>query len=244
MGTVFSFDIRGKGVPPTALEEAIRWLHRMDAMFSTYRPDSEISRLDRGEITVSHCPPEVREVLSLAADAKGRSGGYFSTTIDGHLDPSGMVKGWAIEKASSILRCAGSTAHAVNGGGDIQATGLPAPGRPWSIGVASPFQPRTLVGTVTGPLTGADFAVATSSTAERGPHVLDPLTGRPATTLASITLVGERLAVVDAYATAALAMGAAARDWIDQLTGIEAFAVTAEGRSWHTSRFPLLRPAR
>ncbi|MCZ2404217.1 FAD:protein FMN transferase [Paenarthrobacter sp. Z7-10] len=243
MGTVFSFDIRGAGVPLTALEEAIRWLHRMDAMFSTYRADSEISRMDRGEIAPSDCSPEVREVLGLAAEAGERSSNYFSTSINGRLDPSGMVKGWAIEKVSIFLRNAGSTVHALNGGGDIQFVGLPAPARPWTIGVASPFQPRTLATTVSGPTTGADFAVATSSTAERRLHVVDPFTGRPATTLASITLTGERLTVVDAYATAALAMGEAARDWIEQLPGIEAFAVTADGRSWHTCQFPLHRPS-
>lgn len=239
MGTVFSVDIRGDDVPDSAVDNAIHWLHRMDAMFSTYRPDSEISRLDRREITLADCSPEVHEVFSLVAEISRDSGGYFSPAVNDHLDPSGIVKGWAIEKASTILRDAGSTTHAVNGGGDVQLIGLSSPGQPWTIGVASPFHPRTLAATITGPNTGADFAVATSSTAERGLHVVDPFTDQPVTALASITLTGERLTAVDAYATAALAMGAKARDWIEELRGIEAFAVTADGQSWHTNQFPI-----
>src|SRR5450759_1820513 len=131
----------------------------------------------------------------------------------GRLDPSGVVKGWAIERASDILRAGGSANHAVNGGGDIQLAGEAAPGQPWRVGIAHPHQPGELVTVVS----GRDIAVATSGTAERGDHIVNPVTGRPATELASITLVGRDLTTVDAYATAAAAMGNAAREWVLEL---------------------------
>lgn len=238
MGTVFSFDIRSPEVAPHSLAEVIDWLHTMDAMFSTYRPDSEICRLDRGELALEQCSPEVHEVLALCADATEVSGGYFSTQIHGRLDPSGMVKGWAVEKASTMLRAAGSTAHAINGGGDIQLAGDAAPGRPWSVGIADPFHRGRIAATVS----GTGIAIATSSTAERGAHIINPLAGAPATTLASITLTGDDITTVDAYATAALAMDEEARNWIEAQPGIEAFAITAAGKTWQTPRFPARQP--
>jgi thiamine biosynthesis lipoprotein len=85
---------------------------------------------------------------------------------------------------------------------------------------------------------GTDLAVATSGNAERGHHIADPATGRPATGLASITLVGRHLTEVDALATAAFVMGDAAGEWVSARRGIEAYAVRADGRSWWTPGFP------
>ncbi len=237
MGTVFSFDVRGPvdaADAADALAQAVAWLHRVDETFSTYRPDSPVSRLGRGEIGLDDCPPEVAEILDMCDLAAQASHGYFTTYPGGRLDPSAMVKGWAIEQASHILRRAGAVNHCVNGGGDVQLAGTAAPGRPWRVGVAHPLRPGDLATLVT----GSDLAVATSGTAERGPHILDPHTGRPATELASITLVGASLTMTDAYATAAFAMGGAAEEWVTGLEGVEAFAVTASGGTWHTPGFP------
>lgn len=234
MGTVFSFDLRGRHVTADALEQVIGWLHRMDAVFSTYRRGSEISRLDRGDLRLVDCSPEVHDVLELCAQVGRESGGYFNPNLPGGPDPSGMVKGWAIERASEMLRAAGSAAHAVNGGGDIRLHGQPEPGRPRTIGIANPFRRAALATTVP----GTEMAVATSSTAERGLHVTNPHSGQPATALASITLTGERLTTVDAYATAALAMGEEAKTWVSGLPGIEAFAIIATGGTWQTENFP------
>jgi thiamine biosynthesis lipoprotein len=143
------------------------------------------------------------------------------------------VKGWAIERAAAMLTAAGSAEHSVNGGGDIQCVGDRGPGQPWRVGIADPLRPGALALVVT----GQDFAVATSGVAERGTHIVNPHTGQPAAGLASLTMIGARLAATDAYATAAFAMGAAARDWVEDLDGYEAFAVTPGGQVWHTSGF-------
>lgn len=236
MGTVFSFDIRDE--PTTAvhraLAEAVRQLHQVDAVFSTYRPDSHISRLDRGEIRLADCPPEVHEVLSLCAQAAHVTDGWFSIVPAGALDPSGLVKGWATEAASRLLHEAGAHHTCVNGGGDLRLRGRAAPGAPWRIGIAHPLQPGELLTVITA---DHELAVATSGTAERGAHILDPHSGTPATAFASLTVVGPRLTMTDAYATAAFAMGEDARDWLEALDGHEALAVLPDGRSWQTSGF-------
>ncbi|WP_443071517.1 FAD:protein FMN transferase [Streptomyces sp. NBC_01465] len=236
MGTVFSFDIRDEPTSAirSALAEAVRQLHRVDAVFSTYRHDSHISRLDRGEIRLGDCPSEVREVLSLCAEAAHVSDGWFSVVPAGTLDPSGLVKGWATETASQLLYEAGAHHTCINGGGDLQLRGQAARGTPWRIGIAHPLHPGELLTVVTAP---HDLAVATSGTAERGAHILDPHRGTPATAFASLTLVGPRLTFTDTYATAAFARGEGAQDWVEGLAGYEALAVLPDGRQWSTSGF-------
>ena len=229
MGTVVSFD-----VPDWAgqvVDGAVRWLHWVDTTFSPYLQDSDVSRFGRGSVPLSECAPELAEVLAACADVSARSGGYFTVRPGGRFDPSGYVKGWAIERAAAMLTAAGSAEHSVNGGGDIQCVGDRGVGQPWRVGIADPLRPGALALVVV----GQDFAVATSGVAERGPHIVDPHTGQPATGLVSITVVGATLAATDAYATAAFAMGPAARDWVESLDGYEAFAITPGGLTWQTS---------
>ncbi|MET9886140.1 FAD:protein FMN transferase [Streptomyces sp. NPDC006430] len=236
MGTVFSFDIRDE--PTTAIQQAlaaaVRQLHQVDEVFSTYRPGSHISRLDRGEIRLADCPPEVHEVLSLCARASHVTDGWFSILPSDTLDPSGLVKGWATEAASRLLHEAGAHHTCVNGGGDLQIRGRAAPDTPWRIGIAHPLRPGELATVITA---DHDMAVATSGTAERGAHIFDPHSGTPATAFASLTVIGPRLTMTDAYATAAFARGSGARDWLEGLDGYEALAVLPDGRRWQTSGF-------
>jgi FAD:protein FMN transferase len=230
MGTVVSLDIPAAAA--AVLPRVLRWLHWVDATFSPYRDDSDVSRFRRGELTLAQCAPELAEVLGECAIIREVSDGYFTTTPGGRFDPSGLVKGWAIERAATMLSAAGFAGHCVNGGGDLQCSGEPQAGQPWRVGIADPLRP----GEIAVVLAGRDFAVATSGTAERGAHIVNPHTGRPASGLASVTVVGPRLAAADAYATAAFAMGDAARAWAESLAGHEAFGVTADGGTWQTSR--------
>ncbi|MEV7127137.1 FAD:protein FMN transferase [Streptomyces sp. NPDC093260] len=230
MGTVFSFDVRG-GEPEAvraALREAVAGLHRVDEVFSTYRADSEVSRLVRGELTVAQCDPLVAEVLALGAEAERTSDGWFSLRYQGRLDPTGVVKGWAAERAARLVASAGAGGVSVNGGGDVQLLGSPGADRPWRVGVSDPLRPGGLAAVVSA--AGApELAVATSGTAERGDHIVDPRTGRAAVTdLLSVTVVAPRLVWADCWATAAFAMGAReGLAWLESLPGVEALLITA-----------------
>ncbi len=226
MGTVFSLDLRDP-VPTGTVEAVVAMLHRLDELCSTYRPDSEVSRLRRGELELAHADPEVRTAAELCDQARELTGGWFDAAADGRFDPSGVVKGWAVERAAALLVAAGSSRHSVNGGGDV-AVGLgPEPGRPWRVGVADPLHPGSLLAAVRLETGG----VATSGTAERGGHVLDPRTGRPAGGLAGATVVGPSLLRADVLATAALAAGAVgAPDLLVEHPGYEWLLVTDDGR--------------
>ncbi|MGW1725165.1 FAD:protein FMN transferase [Streptomyces sp. NPDC002306] len=231
MGTVFSFDVRGgePGAVRGALDEAVAALHRADEVFSTYRDDSQVSRLARGELSVEECAPEVAEVLELGAEAERVSDGWFSMSYQGRLDPTGIVKGWAAERAAGLLAAVpGVTGVSVNGGGDVQLCGAPGTQRPWRVGVADPLRPGGLAAVISA--AGTDrLAVATSGTAERGAHIVDPRTGRSAVTdLVAVTVVGPSLTWSDCWATAAFAMGSReALGWLEGLPDVEALLITA-----------------
>jgi thiamine biosynthesis lipoprotein len=235
MGTVVAFEVRHRsaGQARPALGAAVEWLHWVDATFSTYRTDSEISRLDRGELSESDCHAEVRHVLALCEDLRVTTSGFFDARASGRLDPSGVVKGWAVERASEMLTGFGCPDHLIDGGGDVRVHGSAGEGADWQIGVVHPFR----LDAYCAALHLGRGAVATSGTYQRGFHVLDPTTGRPAMELAAVTVVGPDLTRADAYATAALAMGPSALSWLDRVAGFEALIVGADGRGWETSGF-------
>jgi thiamine biosynthesis lipoprotein len=233
MGMPIGIDVRDhldQSTIDEAIEAAYRWLHWVDATFSTYKDDSEISRLGRGELTLEACAPEVREVLERCEELRRETGGYFDVraTFDGQLDPSGLVKGWSVDRASAILSSAGSSVHCINAGGDVRTRGAPRPGDLWHVGIAHPHQHDALTTVVA----VGDGAVATSGISERGMHVFDPHSGRAALDLASVTVIGAELATTDAYATAALAMGLDAPAWLARLDGYAALVIDAGGYQW------------
>jgi thiamine biosynthesis lipoprotein len=167
------------------------WLRWVDATFSTYRADSEISRLDRGELGDPH--PAVCEVLARCEELRVETDGLFDARAGGRLDPSGYVKGWAVQRAAAF----GRGRFLIDAGGDVVLRGT------WRVGIRHPQEHDKLAAAIT----VSDCAIATSGTYERGPHILDPRTGRPATGLSSVTVVGRDLGTADAYATAAFAAG-------------------------------------
>jgi FAD:protein FMN transferase len=227
MGTAISVDVRDQAVAPSALEEAFEYLRDIDRRFSTYKPDSEVSRLSRGELSEDGCSPDVRLVLELCEQIREVSQGYFDIRAhrtDGGLDPSGLVKGWALENAGRILDTAGAHNYCINGGGDIVVRGEAAPATPWRIGIRHPLQ-ADKVATV---VTVLDGAVATSGEYERGEHVRDPFTGKAPRGTLSITIIGPSLTYADAYATAAFAMGPTGLAWVAGLAGYSGCAITAD----------------
>jgi thiamine biosynthesis lipoprotein len=219
-----------------ALEAAFAELRRADELFSPFKPSSQISQLRQGATSLERCDPDVREVLTLCERLRHVTGGYFDAYAAGpdRLDPCGVVKGWAAERASAILAGAGVPTHYVSAGGDVCLRGRPHGDRLWRVGIADPHRPGELLATIQ----SSDLAVATSGIAERGTHVLDPHRGAPAFELASVTVIGSSLTLADAYATAAVAMGVPALDWLDDLEGYEALLVDAAGDVRWTPGFP------
>jgi thiamine biosynthesis lipoprotein len=234
MGMPVTIDVRDADVGPAALEEAFADLRLVDLLCSTYREDSEVSRIDRGALRPADASPEVRQVLDLCRRYERATGGWFSAWIGGRLEPSGLVKGWAIDRACTILERHGARSYFVDAGGDVAARGHRGDGTPWRVGIRHPVERSKVVRVVL----ASDLAVATSGTYEKGGHVLDPHTGRPATALLSVTVVGTDIVDADVHATATLAMGSL--DLVEALDGYEGYAIRPDLRATWTAGFDAL----
>jgi thiamine biosynthesis lipoprotein len=240
MGTAVSIDIAdplSRAAATGLAADVWAWLHEVDRRFSTYREDSEVNRLQRGELAAADFSADLRTVLNACAALWKETDGYFDAFATGRLDPSGYVKGWAVELASTRLTAAGSQHHCVNAGGDIRVRGRTAKGEPWRVGIRHPWHADKLSWV----LAVTDAAVATSGSYERGDHVVNPRAGGPARGLQSVTVVGPDLSIADAYATTALAMGVPGLAWLAGLAarGYESAAVTHDGRAFHSDRLPV-----
>lgn len=229
-GTVVSIDVRDVDATPTAVDAA--WasvraeLHRIDAVFSTFRADSVISRLRSGGTHV--VADDVAGVIDRCLEARLATDGRFDPwQVAGGFDPSGLVKGWAADRCAAILQRHGLRSFTVDAAGDLVCRGsidsIDAT-RGWPIGIAHPAQPGEVIAVVD----VRDGAIATSGTSQRGEHVIDPSTGQPATGARQATVVGPDGALADAIATALVVSGSAGAAWFSALPGWSAYVVDAD----------------
>jgi thiamine biosynthesis lipoprotein len=239
MGTAVSIDVRDD-LPDDALVDVIAWLHHVDATFSTYRADSPISRIGTGTASAADLTEEVVEVLALCEALHDDTGGAFDAYVvpapnGSSFDPSGVVKGWAIERAAAILERHGAANLCINAGGDVVLRGHPRRGAPWRVGIRHPDLPDLSAAVVAG---AGRLAIATSATYERGAHIIDPATGEPTAELASVTIVGPDLTYADAYATAVFVMGTEGLLWLAREHPDHAgFVITREDTTLSTANF-------
>ena len=234
MGMPVSLALRGRHAADAAGRDAwgevMATLRDVDRVFSTWRRESFVSRLDRGEVTLADGPPEVAQVLALGERAARESYGAFATRLPGpdgreHLDPSGVVKGWAVERAAHALRRLADTDFALSAGGDMVVRTLDPAAPAWRVGVEDPHDP----GRVLAVLPVHTGAVATSGTAHRGAHLVDARTGLVPRGVASVSVVASSLTWADIDATAAYALGPGAADWLRTRPGRTALVVWADG---------------
>jgi thiamine biosynthesis lipoprotein len=255
MGMPISVHLRGPGCSGEgrprireAVEAVFADLRAVDARLSRWKPDSELNRLRRGELTLDACHPEVRQVHRLCLHALEITDGWFDAWLPGPglaagagrthgpgddrlFDPTGLVKGWAVERAARHLATLDGHDHLVNAGGDITVSCRRTDTPDWQVGVEDPRDgSRTLL---TVPLRVG--AVATSGTAARGEHIIDPTTGTPATRLAAVTVIGPELVWADVHATAAFAQGPASRVRLAGLAEHAAVLVSGDGTVTTTS---------
>ena len=246
MGTVCSFAAVPGGLPPDAVRAAIgaacRVLHRCDAVFSTWDSGSPVSRLRRGEAALGQMPPEFAEVLAECHAAKKASGGWYDPwAMPGGFDPTGLVKGWAVERALAELRRAGLPGALLNGGGDVAVFGAPADGQRWRVGIRHPWRPGALACIVEAGQGPGMAAVATSGPYERGAHLIDPATGRPASRAASATVTGPSLALADALATGVAVGGDEALALVAGLPGYAGYLIRPDGSEADTGNIAFAR---
>jgi thiamine biosynthesis lipoprotein len=228
MGMAVSIDIRDPATPPAAIGDVVDWLHHVDRTFSTHKSESPISAIGRGELDLDDAGDEIRDVLRLCEALRLDSNGVFDAfevpAPNGtRFDPSGLVKGWSIERAAELLERHGCRNFCLNAGGDIAIRGNPTGNDPWRVGVRHPAEAHQLALVINA---HQRLAIATSATYERGAHIIDPRTGQYTTELASVTVVGPDLTFADAYATTVFVMGLGGLAWLTDHAGYDAYVIT------------------
>jgi thiamine biosynthesis lipoprotein len=234
MRTAVLFDIRDRPIPQDALDEAVAALHWVDATFSVHRHESEISQISRGEPMVAGADPRVWEVLAACDGLRRGTSGAFDHRPSGDLDPSGYVKGWAVEAAAGVLAGCGITSFLISAGGDIVARGAPEGSDGWRVGIQDPDKVESTLGTVE----LHDSAIATSGQYERGPHIWG-ITGDNEN-LVSVSIVGPDLGIADALATAVFASGLRDAGWLADFPDYAFIAVTSDRRILRSPAAPFV----
>lgn len=208
---------------------------QVDERFSTYKETSEITAINKKRLHPSEYSPEMREVFRLSALTKEETNGFFDIRQpNGTIDPSGLVKGWAIQQAAELLVRLGVLNFYVEAGGDISLGGYTEGERPWRVGIRNPFNRQENVKI----LSLTNCGVATSGTAIRGQHIYDPFhPDHPITDIVSLTVVGPNIYEADRFATAAFAMGKQGIHFIERRPGLEGYMVDASGTATETTGF-------
>lgn len=234
MGMPITVEIVGR-VPANHLERVYDYFTAVDMRFSLYKPDSEISAYNRGEILLAALSDAMREVLTLASRTKAETKGIFEIRRpDGVLDPSGIVKGWAVRNAALILKASGVRNFYVDAGGDIQTGGHNEDGESWRVGIRNPFNDQEIVKAVS----LSECGIATSGTYARGQHIYNPdRPDEPITDIVSLSVIGPDVLEADRFATAAFAMGGQGIYFLEDQQGLEGYVIAANGVATQTSGF-------
>jgi thiamine biosynthesis lipoprotein len=226
MGTVFTVSIIDE-IDPKVTEETFAWFDHVEALFSTFRPDSQICAIERGELALDDADRDVRHVLAMCLEFEEDTGGRFSIRSNrpggSRLDPAGYVKGWSVDEAALRLQAAGAVNFAIYAGGDVLCRGRPGDAEAWSVGLRLPQRPEHAGAA----LVMNEAAIASSGAYERGDHIWGP--GDAGVGLLGATVVGPRLGTADALATAVFADQGQSFDWLARYPDYSTVLFTADG---------------
>lgn len=238
MGMPITIEIADRTADQETLDQTFAYFEYVDKKFSTFKVDSEITRINKGLLQETEYSADMREIFSLADETKKLTFGYFDIRTAGEkIDPSGIVKGWAIFNAAKLLRAKGFQNFYIDAGGDIQAEGVNAGGEPWRVGIRNPFSndPGQAIIKIVAISSGG---VATSGTYIRGEHIYNPKEpGTISGDIVSLTVIGPNVYEADRFATAAFAMGKKGIQFIESLPGFEGYMVDKDGQATLTTGF-------
>ncbi len=232
MGMPVTLEVIDATATEGLFDKVYAYFEYVDAKFSTYKDDSEITRINRHEMTLAQASEDMRTIFALAEQTKQETNGYFDIARNGCHDPSGIVKGWAIYNAAEILRREGFENLYVEAGGDIEAAGKNSSGQDWRVGIRNPFNLNEIVKV----LSVSNCGVATSGTYIRGQHIYNPKAdGQLITEVVSLTVVGPTIYEADRFATAAFAMGREGVVFVENLEGFEGYMIDEDRQATFTS---------
>ncbi len=215
---------------PKVLKKVFDYFREVDARFSPYKSDSELSAVNNG-LDPDGWSEDMKLVMRLCEETKQASGGYFDINRGGYIDPSGLVKGWSIANAAELLKDSGYNNFYIEAGGDIQAEGLSETNEPWTIGIRSPFDINKIVKVIK--TTGV--GVATSGKYLRGDHIYNPLDNYSSPDeVSSLTVMAPNIFEADRFATAAYAMGKVGAVFLSALPGFDVYQIDNQGQALFT----------
>jgi thiamine biosynthesis lipoprotein len=233
MGMPITIEVVGQSVTDTDIEKVFEYFNYIDEKFSTYKPGSEISQINQKKLTENNYSQDMKTVLALSETTKKQTNGYFDIWHKGICDPSGLVKGWAINNAAELLEKQGCKNFYVEAGGDIEACGKNSSGGPWTVGIKNPFKHNEIIKVVK----LDDSGMATSGTYIRGQHIYNPLNDREITDIVSLTIIAANVYEADRFATAAFAMGTEGINFIEKMPGLEGYMINKDGIATMTTGF-------
>jgi thiamine biosynthesis lipoprotein len=215
-------------------DETFHFFERINQKYSPFIATSDVSRINANELAEPDYDQELQEIIDYAEKTKNETNNYFDVWHKGVFDPSGIVKGWAIQKASELMAEKIDNFY-IDAGGDIQAKGVNTEHQPWRIGIRNPFDRSQNVAIVS----LEDHAIATSGTAIRGQHIYNPMSDHPIADIVSLSVIAPAIIDADRMATAAFAMGKQGINFIEKLPGYEAYVIDSNKRAtatsgWHT----------
>jgi thiamine biosynthesis lipoprotein len=204
--------------------EVFKELKLVDQQFSPFKKNSELSLFNAGLIPPDHLSIGMKAVMKACLEAEVMTDGYFSARYAKKFDPTGYVKGWAVAESSRKLEERGIGTFSLSAGGDVHTKSDSA--KVCQIGIQDPRDKKSIIGKIS----GKNLAIATSGNYERGNHIINPKSGKPAHELLSLTVVGPNIIKADILATAAYAMGAEGLKFIDdKQPDYEVLAVDSKG---------------
>ena len=213
-------------------DEAERYYQVIDEKFSTFKPESEVSQIRRGDLKIDDASPEVKLVWNKCLELRKLTERAFDPwAVVGGFDPSGFVKGWAAQESLRFFADKHLNHIQINAGGDVVVRGGIDEETPWVIGVRHPDFAEAIAKS----FELFDGAVASSGTYERGAHIIDPRVGVPAVGSRAATVVGPDAGIADALATALVVDGRDAVNWIgnEEFKNYAFWAVDKSGdRAW------------
>jgi FAD:protein FMN transferase len=233
MGMPITVEIADENPGDEMIEKIFNYFNYIDEKFSTYKKGSEISKINRNEIKPDSYSQDMKTVLALSQQTKQETKGYFDISHNGLIDPSGLVKGWAINNAAVMLQDGGLENFYVEAGGDVQVMGKNARDDKWSIGIKNPFNQTEIIKIVK----LYNQGIATSGSYIRGQHIYNPTDDKPITEIVSLTVIGPNVYEADRFATAAFAMGKDGINFIERLEGLEGYIIDKDGMATMTSGF-------
>lgn len=233
MGMPITVEIIDSNATDKIFDAVFDYFQNVDNRFSLYKKTSEISKINRGEIQPHAYSKEMQTIFRLAEQTKQITNGFFDISHNGIIDPSGIVKGWAIYQTAKRLKKKGLKNFYVEAGGDIQVTGKNSKQGKWSVGIQNPFDQKQIIKVVYLKTEG----IATSGTYIRGQHIYSPFALGPITDVVSMTVIAENIYEADRFATTAFAMGKEGIHFIEKQKNMEGYMIHAEGIATYTSGF-------